>query len=282
MRHALLAFAVLVLVAVQATVASANTLERLRETGVIKIGYREDAAPFSYLNAEGRPAGYTVDLCSAVVNRLKAEPGLASLTIEYVPVSTEDRFAAVTEGRIDLLCGATTVTLARREQVDFSLLVFVTGGSLLYRADGPQDFNELGGHKIAVRKATTMSETLDRLLNTLNVNATVIEVDNHADGIEMLAAGDVAAYFGDRAILSYLLTPEHIADGLKLSDLLLSHEPYALAMQKGDDEFRLAVDRALSRIYRSPDIATVYQRSFGERALNPILEALYILNAIPE
>jgi polar amino acid transport system substrate-binding protein/glutamate/aspartate transport system substrate-binding protein len=282
MRPVFLFIAILTLFTLEPAGAFANTLERMRDTGVIKIGYREDAVPFSYLNDQGQPAGYTIDLCSAVVNHLKALPGLESLTIEYVPVQTETRFAAVMEHRIDLLCGATTVTLARREQVDFSVPVFVTGGSLLYRADGPQNLPDLEGQSIGVRKATTMVETLANLLDKFNVKASVVEVDDHAEGIDKLASGVIAAYFGDRAILSHLLSSEHAAAGVKLSDVLLSYEPYALAMEKGDDEFRLAVDRAISRIYRSPEIAFIYRNSFGERAPGQILETLYLLNALPE
>ncbi|MEX2202309.1 MAG: amino acid ABC transporter substrate-binding protein [Dongiaceae bacterium] len=282
MRRVRLAIVAMALLTFGSSVAFADTLERLRETGVIKIGIREDAIPFSYLTGAGEPAGYTVSLCAAVVDRLRAEPGLESLEIEYVPVETEDRFAAVAENRIDLLCGATTVTLARRELVDFSLPIFVTGGSLLYLANGPQTFEDLAGHSIAVRKATTMRETLDSLLRESNVNATIIEVDDHDDGIAKLASGEVAAYFADRAILSNLIGLEHIAAGVKLSDVLLSYEPYALAMAKGDDEFRLAVDRAISRIYRSREIEDIYRGTFGERTLGGLLEALYILNSLPE
>jgi len=262
--------------------ATAQTLERIRETGTINIGFREDAAPFSYRNGDGDPVGYTIDFCAAVVAGIKNDPGFESVAVNYVPVTTKDRFDAVAEGRIDLLCGATTVTLSRRELVDFSLPIFVTGGGLLFREDGPQSFEELAGHAIGVRAATTMSASLVKALEVHNVEATVVEVNDHRDGIEKLSSGEIAAYFGDRAILAHLLTAEYAAVGLKLSNLLLTFEPYALALAHGDDDFRLVVDRMVSRIYRSGTIESIYRASFGNDSPGALLEALYVLNGLPE
>ena len=136
MRLVWLTFAAVFLLA---TGAQAQTLERVRESGTFKIGYREDAAPFSFRDTLGEPAGFSVELCRLIAAQVKQALGLDKISIEYVPVGTEDRFQAVQDGRIDILCSADTVTLSRRELVDFSLFTFLDGAAVLLRADGPEE-----------------------------------------------------------------------------------------------------------------------------------------------
>ncbi|MGH6961507.1 MAG: amino acid ABC transporter substrate-binding protein, partial [Dongiaceae bacterium] len=197
--------------------AAAGTLDRVRETGVFKIGYRTDAPPFSYNSAIGEPAGYIVDLCREAAAAAKEELGLKDLKVEYVTVTAEDRFDAVTSGRIDLLCEATTVTLARRKLVDFSLMTFIDGASVMVRSDGPQSFKALAGHKIGVHAGTTTEDALRRTLADLKVEAEVVPVEDHADGVKRLGSGELAAYFADRAILTFLLLDEGSPKILRIS-----------------------------------------------------------------
>src|SRR5215475_1485416 len=185
--------------------ATAGTLDRARESGTFKIGYRTDAPPFSYNSAIGEPAGYIVDLCREVAASAKQELGLKDLKVEYVTVTAEDRFDAVASGRVDLLCEATTVTLARRKLVDFSLMTFIDGASVMVRSDGPQSFKALAGHKIGVHAGTTTEDELRRTLAKLKVDAQMVSVADHAEGVKRLESGELAAYFADRAILTYLL-----------------------------------------------------------------------------
>lgn len=279
-RYALLLAAVLTLVA---AAAAAGTLERIRDKGVLKIGYREDAPPFSFKNSIGEPAGYSVSLCRVVASRIKQQLKREKLSVEYVPVTAENRFQAVKDGKVDLLCGATTVTLARRELVDFSLPTFVDGASVLLREDGPENFGDLDGEKVGVRAGTTTEEALRNTVEDLAIKVETIAVKDHKDGVARLLKGEIAAYFADRAILYFLMQGSGEADKLFLSDQQFTYEPYALALQKGDAEFRLAVDRALSRIYRSGEIATVFTAAFGPGA-EPTdeLSALYRISALPE
>jgi polar amino acid transport system substrate-binding protein/glutamate/aspartate transport system substrate-binding protein len=279
-RYAVLVVAILSLVA---SAAAAGTLDRIRDKGVIKIGFREDAPPFSYRNSIGEPAGYSVSLCRVVASRIKRQLKREKLSVDYVPVTAENRFQAVKDGKIDLLCGATTATLARREIVDFSLPVFIDGASVLLREDGPENFGDLDGQKVGVRAGTTTEEVLRNTVADLAINVDTIAVKDHKDGVAKLLKGDIAAYFADRAILYFLMQGSGAADKLFLSDQQFTYEPYALALQKGDSEFRLAVDRALSRIYRSGEISTVFTAAFGPGA-EPTdeLSALYRISALPE
>lgn len=260
---------------------SAATLDRIKEGGVIKLGYRTDAAPHSYRNAIGEPAGYSVDLCRAVTASLKKQLELDAIRTEYVPVTAQDRFDAVREGRIDLLCGAATATLSRRELVDFSLPTFIDGAGVMFRADGPGSFKELAGQKVGVRAGTTTETALRNTLKKLGIEAELVGIGDHADGLAQLEEGKLAAYFADRAILQYLVAGRKVTT-LRISPDYFSQEPYALALARGDDDFRLAVDRALSRIYRSGAIVPIFRNAFGNAEPSDVVQALYLISALPE
>ena len=262
--------------------AEAATLDKIRDSGTLKLGVREDAAPFSSIGQNGKPAGYTVSLCEAVADVIREGPGLGDLAIEFVTVSAQDRFDALAEGRIDLLCGATTITLKRREAVDFSLKTFVTGASVLYRAGGPASFSELSGQKVGVRAGTTTDDGLKRALGEAGIEAEVVPVASHQAGREALERGDIAAYFADRAILVMLALQSENPEILVISKRFFSFEPYALALRHGDSAFRLTVDRALASIYRSPGIRQIYQAHFGKARMSDLLRAMYTLENLPD
>lgn len=273
--------ATLLLLALPA-VAAADTLGGIKERGTIRLGVRADAIPFSFTDTLGERGGYTVQLCRAVSADLKKELGTAELKVEYVEVTTEDRFAALNDGRIDILCGATSVTLSRLDEVDFSSATFVTGMGVLYRNDGPTSFAELAGKKIGVRGGTTTEETLKRELDQAGLTVEIVSIDDHEAALEELAEGKIDAYFADRAILIYLLQASGKADVLTVGERLYTIESYALALPLDDRDFRIAVDRALSRIYRSPMLDQIYTASFGDQQPGDILRALYVLGAIPD
>ncbi|MGF1612249.1 MAG: amino acid ABC transporter substrate-binding protein [Kiloniellales bacterium] len=280
MRNAVIA--ILLVFSFSSHAVSAAVLERITESGVITVGYREDAAPYAYKNDIGEPAGYSVDLCRAVVAHIKRQLKLAEIKISYHPVTGENRFEAVQEGRIDLLCGATTATLSRREIVDFSIPIFIDGASVLFRVDGPQDFESLAGHTIGVLSGTTTQDALRVTLQQLGVRADVVTAETHEDGLRQLEEGRLSAYFADQAILLYLMLKSRDAAALRVSKRLFTREPYALALPKDDGRFRLAVDRALSRIYRSGEIEKIYRGSFGDAQPGDLVLALYAVSALPE
>src|SRR5262245_8834430 len=260
----------------------AGTLDRVRETGTFRIGYRTDAPPFSYKSEIGEPAGYIVDLCREVAAAAKQELGLKDLKVAYVTVTAEDRFDAVKGGRVDLLCEATTVTIARRKLGDFSLPTFVDGASVMVRNDGPQSFKSLAGHKIGVHAGTTTEDVLRRTLADLKVAAEMVPVADHEDGVKRLESGEFAAYFADRAILTYLWLGEGSPKTLRISKEYFTREPYALALARGDDDFRFLVDRTLARLYRGKTIGPMFARSFGKAKASEMLQMLYAINALPE
>jgi polar amino acid transport system substrate-binding protein/glutamate/aspartate transport system substrate-binding protein len=262
---------------------AAGTIDRLRHDQAIRLAVRDDAPPFSFKDATGEPAGFIVDLCRAVAKNLAAQLNLAELKVVYVPVTAANRFDAIETGKADLLCEPTSDTLSRREHVDFSIATFVDGASLLVRGDGPSDFGALAGKKVGVLGGTTTEQSLRDTLAGANIQAEVVPAKTHEEGLKMLDDGAVAAYFADRAILAYLASNSGEADKLRLANNYLSLEPYALALPRGDSDFRLAVDRALSRIYKSGEIAAVFANTFGAQMQpSDTLKTLYLVSALPE
>ena len=263
--------------------ADAGTLDKVRQDKALRIAFRDDAPPFSFTDSTGLPVGFMVDLCRSVAKHIGEQLNISDLKVTYVLVTAANRFDAIENGKADLLCEPTSATLSRREHVDFSITTFVDGASLLVAGDGPGDFGALSGKKIGVLAGTTTEQSLRDTLANANIAAEVVPAKTHEDGLAMLDKGEIVAYFGDRAILSYLASKSSDSSKLRLADNYFSLEPYALALAHGDEDFRLAVDRALSHIYRSGEIATVFAHTFGnEMQPSDTLKTLYLVSALPD
>src|SRR5262249_34923118 len=197
--------------------------------------------------------------------------------------TAKDRFDAIAQQKADLLCEPTTATLSRREVVDFSIPTFLDGAGLMVGAKGPNNLRDVAGQKIGVLAGTTTEEGLRNTLKEAGIPGDVVAVKTHGEGLAMLDDGKISAYFGDRAILLFLIKDSKAPEKLRLADDYLSIEPYALALPRGDGDFRLAVDRALSHIYRSGEIAPIFERTFGGKAKpSQILQTLYLISGLPD
>jgi polar amino acid transport system substrate-binding protein/glutamate/aspartate transport system substrate-binding protein len=259
----------------------AATLDRVRETGALRLGFRADAKPYSYRDAKGQPAGYIVDLCREVAEQLGVA-AQASVRPQYVPVTPAQRFEAIRQGKIDILCDPASVTMERRTVVDFSIPTFLDGTSVLYRRDHPiQSFEELAGRRVGVLKGTTTADNLFNGMRLVKVQAQVTQVADHRQGLDLLLADKIDAYFGDRAILASLLY-EGGLPGIELGRRYFSYETYALGLPYGDDAFRLAVDRALAELYRSGKVRTLLSKTFGSPPHDTMLDALIAIHSFPE
>jgi polar amino acid transport system substrate-binding protein/glutamate/aspartate transport system substrate-binding protein len=263
--------------------AVAGTLDRIGHDRTIRIAFREDAPPFSYKDKNGAPTGYMVDLCRAVAKRLGDQLNLTAMRLAFLPVTAVDRFAAIASGKADLLCEPTTQTLSRRRQVGFSIPTFIDGAGLMIRSDGPRSLKALAGRKIGVLAGTTTEDALRNILKDAGIGAEVIPAKTHQAGLAMLDNGTISAYFADRSILIFLMQQSKAPGKLMLAENYLTVEPYALALPRGDEDFRLAVDRALSHIYRDGEIRTIFVETFGGKAkASDILNTLYLIAALPD
>ena len=263
------------------------TLDQIRSTKTLRVAYGADSPPFSYIMpgsaATAAPQGYSVDLCRAVAAKLKDQLKMPDLAITYVPITSSDRFDALTGNKADLLCESATATLSRRAIVDFSIPIFIDGASFAIGPNGPRDVKELGGKKVAVLPGTTTEQELRRALAATRINAEIVLVKTNQDGVDQLEKGQVAAYFADRATLTFLLRKEKQLANLLMADTYLSVEPIALAMRRGDGDFRLAIDTALSHIFRQGEIVPIFKGAFGPlNTPSPLLAALYQISGLPD
>jgi ABC-type amino acid transport substrate-binding protein len=266
-----------------ATAAGAQTLEKIAKSGSITLGFRPDAVPFSFAGPDRRPAGFSIDLCQRVVAGLASQLKLPGLKMEWLPVSAQDRIEQVTEGKVDLECGTTTVTLGRQRRVDFSLITFLDGGAFLARAGGaaPRSPQDLRGARVGVSAGTTTEKALRRMVADSGSAAEVVPVANHVDGVNLLLAGKVAMYAADRTVLIGLAMNAG-RDKLQLLDFQFSYEPYALVMRR-DADFRLAVNRELAEVFRQGEIVAIYRKWFGQFGEpGELLKALYTIQSFQE
>ena len=285
MRRSLITAALTVLLASPALGQDLQgTLKKISDSKTIALGYRETAVPFSFLGADKQPAGFTVDLCRRVAGGIQQQLKLPDLKVNWVLVNSENRIQMVANGTIDLECGTTTQTLLRSEQVDFSLMTFVDGGSFLVRADSKLNaLSDLANKKVAVIPSTTTATALNDALQKNFTTVQIVPVKDHADGLAALETGKADAYASDRTILIGLAVTSKEPSKLALSDQGFSYEPYGLVLRRNDSAFRLAVNRVLANIYRGTQIVEVYNKWFGAFGRpSPLLQIMFLLNAIPE
>ena len=265
--------------------AAAQTLDRIKETAFIKLGYLDDARPFSFATSAGKPDGYTVELCQHIVEALKKELALPNLISEFAPVAVDFRLFAIDNARIDLLCSPTSVTLAKRKEASFSIPVFAGGVRAVMLTDaasklrtaletdakqrtsapvwrGSPASRVLKGMTFAVVTGTTSQKWLEGRRQALQVDAKIEPVADYHTGIRLLQERKVDAFFGDGTALLAAIDPA-ARKSFTILDRQFTREPYALGLAKGDDDFRAAVDRALSHLYTSPEFAKLYAKWFG-------------------
>ena len=280
----MVALAVMCAWAVTALAAEApDPLKKIKSTRTITLGYSETAVPFSFVGNDNRPQGYSVDLCKRIADGIQQQLGLTELKINWVKVDVATRILATVKGTVDIECGSTTHTLSREEQVDFSNMTFVDGGSFISKGRNKvAAIKDLAGRKISVIPGTTTEKVLKTALDQAQVRAEIIPVQTHAEGFSSLREDRVDAYASDRMILIGLALNAIDAQSYRLSDEMFSYEPYALMMRR-DADFRLAVNRELARLYRSGDILNLYARWYGPLGEpSTLLKAMYFLNALPE
>jgi len=261
-----------------------GTLKKIKDSNTITFGYREASRPFSFTGDDGKPAGYSVDLCTRVAASVAKELAIPNLQVKWVKVTVENRMDAVVKGTIDLECGSTTASLSRQQQVDFSLMTFIDGGSLLVTdASGVRGISTLGGKRVAVIPGTTTEKSLAAALAKHGVTATVVNVKDHDAGVAALDGGTADAYASDRVILIGIGRTSKSPEKLSLVDDFFSYEPYGLMLRRGDAGFRLSVNRALAVLYRTGDVVPLYEKWFGSMTTaGPFIAAMYLMNGLPD
>jgi ABC-type amino acid transport substrate-binding protein len=261
-----------------------DTLAKIKAAKSITVAFSADSLPFSYVETNNQPAGYSIDLCKRVVAALGRATGVPDLKINWVVDTVPNRIAMVASGKVDLECANTTQSLSRLKDVDFSNLIFVDGGGFLVRADSAVNgFGDLAGKSIAVTTGTTTERRVGTMLKERAIEAKIVPVKDGVEGVALLEAGAVAAFASDKIKLVGLAAQANDPKKFALLSEDLSFEPYAFMLPRGDSAFRLEVNRALTQVYLSSDIDQIFAKWLGPLGRpSGLLAAMYLLNAIPE
>jgi glutamate/aspartate transport system substrate-binding protein len=261
-----------------------DTLSKIKTAKAITVAFSADSLPFSYVETNNQPAGYSIELCKRVIASIGRAIGVPDLAINWVVDTVPNRVAMVASGKADLECANTTQSQSRMKDVDFSNLIFVDGGGFLVRADSTVNgYADLAGKSIAVTTGTTTEKRVGSMLKDRLINAKVVQVKDGVEGVVLLESGAVAAFASDKIKLVGLAAQ---AKDPKLFALLaedLSFEPYAFMLPRNDSAFRFEVNRTLTQVYLSGEIDQIFAKWLGPLGRpSGLLAAMYLLNAIPE
>lgn len=261
--------------------AHGQTLSDIKKRGTIRLGYSETSVPFSFKGSDGTPGGYSVELCQRIATAAATASGAPDAKVEWVALTPSTRLDAVASGKVDLECGTTSITLSRREKIDFSIPIFVDASTIIARKSVASDFGGLQGKKVAVATGTTTLPALERALAKGFLKVDVVKTKTVMEGFEMLKAGKVDALAGDRTALVGTFLQGGGAEGLTVFAENLSVEPYGLVLRRNDPDFRLVVDRVIAQLYREGEIQDVYGRWLAPLGKpSDALIGLYLLNGI--
>jgi glutamate/aspartate transport system substrate-binding protein len=279
--------AAIVLSAVIAPAAHAqapDTLKKIKAAGSITVAFSGDSLPFSYVESNNQPAGYSIDLCQRVIAAIGRAVGVPDLKVNWMVDTVPNRIAAVATGKADLECANTTASQTRMKNVDFSNLIFVDGGGFLVRSDSSVNgTSDLAGKSVAVTSGTTTERRLNAMLRDRLINAKVVTVKDGVEGVAMLESGAVAAFASDKIKLIGLAAQAKDPKIFALLSEDLSFEPYAFMLPRNDSAYRLVVNGALTQVYISGEIEPIFTKWLGKLGRpSGLLAAMYILNSIPE
>ncbi len=267
----------LILTGLYATGGFAQTIDRIKGNNEIRFGFRTDAAPLSYINDQGRPFGLSPLICDQVAQHIAKRLELNDLNVQFIPVDSKDRFEKVASGEIDMLCGAATITLSRREIVDFSIPTYVDGTSLLLPIEAEGTMTALVGKNVGMRSNTTTEVSVLNSFEAAGVDATMIRFASHPDGIKALRDGEIDAYFADQSILLVNYIAAGLEGKFKLAQEILTIEKQGLAITRGDDDFRLLVDSILSDMYARGVMEEIFHTALPGIEPSEALRALYVI-----
>jgi glutamate/aspartate transport system substrate-binding protein len=269
---------------------SSPTLRKIDETGVVRLGYRENSPPFAYLGPTKKPIGYSLDICEIVVDEIAAELR-KDLRVEFRPVTPENRFDLVRSGEVDLECGSTTNTAERRKIVAFSPTMFVTGTKLLVgRGSGIRSLADLDGKTIVVTRGTVQEATIPKLAERRGLKIAFVTAADHQESFQLLAQGKADAFANDDVQLYGMLAATASRADFRVVGDFLTYADYALTLRKGDSEFAEVVERAFHRLTGSREITAIYERWFikplpsGDRLnlpMSPHLEEIFRVQGLP-
>jgi glutamate/aspartate transport system substrate-binding protein len=274
---------------VSAAEAASQTLEKIKEVGKIAFGYRQASIPFAYLGDDQKPTGLSLDLCSAVADRIRSELRRPELQTEYVPVDASNRIPLLQNGTIDVECGSTTNTAERQKQVSFSVATYVASPRWLVSAASPiTDLNGLEGQAIVITQGSLNVVTAGKILAEQKLNARIVQAKDHAESILMLRTGRAAAWFEDDILVAGLVANSSDPKTFRMLPAIYAPTYYGLMTRREDPEFKALVDSVIKEKMASGEFNKLYAKWFeqpippkGQNLQLPMSEAMKARVAYP-
>ena len=247
---------------------AADTLQKIKDSGTIVVGYRDSSIPFSYIADDpNQPMGYAHDLEMKVVEAVKDKLNMPDLKVRYNLITSQTRIPLVQNGTVDFECGSTTNNEERQKQVAFSNGFFEIGTRLLTKANsGIKDFADLKGKTLVTTAGTTSERYIRQYNDEKKLGLNIISAKDHGEAFLMLESGRADAFMMDDVLLAGEKAKAKNPDEWVIVGTPQSFEIYGCMMRKDDPEFKAVVDEALANVYKSGEINSIYDKWF----LNPI------------
>ena len=248
-------------ISTQAAAVDAVT-DRIARSGVVAIGYRDSSPPFSYLDQDRRPIGYSIEICHRIVDAMR-QSLKRPLEVRYVPVTSATRMEAVIRGEVDLECGTTTSTAERRQKVAFTVPTYIATTALLVRSgSGIGSIGDLGGKTVVTTRGTTAEKIFRDANERRSLRASLVEAKDHAESFSVLQAGKADAFIMDDVLLYSLRAASGTPERFEVTRDKLNIEPLAIMFSKEDPALKRIIDQEVSRLVVEGEIQKIYRRWF--------------------
>lgn len=261
-------YSILLALAVGMPIASAfaetsQTITKIRETGIITIGYSNGSAPFSYIDRKPVPIGYSIDVCHRIVDAIKAKLQLPDLQIKYTPVTTANRISFVANDIVDLECGTSTNNAERQKRVAFTVTTFVATGSMaVKRRSGIRNAGDLGGETVVSTAGSTSMNALVGLNRSLGLRMNIVAARDHVAAFSMLEAGRASAFVMDDVLLHGFVANSKKPSDYDIRGFGTAVEPYGILLRKGDAGLKRIADDTIIRMFTSGEMTALYEKWF--------------------
>jgi glutamate/aspartate transport system substrate-binding protein len=262
-----------------------GTLKKIKDSGTIVIGHIEDSPPFASFGADGKPQGYSIDICNKIAEAVKAELKMDNLTVKYQAVNGQTRTPLLINGTVDLVCATTTNTFSRQKQIDFLNTMFVTGNRLLVKKDsGIKEIEDLKGKVVSANQGTTNEKVLNALNQKLNLGIKILSTKDQPQAWVALETDRTDAHMTDEVVEYGLIAKSKNPDQYAVVGRLLSFDPYAIVIRRDDSAFRSLGNHVLAELYRSGEWEQIYNKWMSTigQPLSPELKLLMSMQNYPD
>lgn len=243
--------------------AQTDTLKKIRESGAITMGVRDASGAMSFTLGPGSYTGFHVEVCERVVADIGRALQIEKIHVKYQLVTPQNRIALVQNGTVDIECGTTTNNTARQKDVAFAPTLYVEGVRIAVKAaSGIVSPAQLSGKAVAATTGATSVQLLRKLKREGAGEIAEVLAKDNSEGFLLLESGRVDGFAADGQILATLISKSREPAQYKLLDQVLSVEPIAVMLAKGDPAFKKLVDQSVVSLARSGEAARLYDKWF--------------------